>query len=135
MQSDSPAAKRVVSIDVLRGFALMGMVMCHFMIYYGTPVATGNWFYFFVNHVLGDMGAAWFLMLMGMSQVLSADKRQLSQAVLMKKALIRGTYIFLAGILMLALAWGPKEIWQWDILTLMGVATVVLFVCRYFPTG
>ncbi|TFG91888.1 MAG: DUF1624 domain-containing protein [Syntrophobacterales bacterium] len=52
-----------------------------------------------------------------------------------KKALIRGGYIFLIGILMLALTWGPGEIWQWDILTLMGTMTVILFFCRLLPPG
>ena len=54
--------------------------------------------------------------------------------LLFKRALIRGAYIFLVGLLMLALAWGPYQIWQWDILTLMGVCTVLLFFCRKLPS-
>jgi uncharacterized membrane protein len=127
--------RRVASIDMLRGTALMGMVMCHFMIYYGDPQATKNVFYFILNHILGDLGAACFLLLVGMSQVISADRKKgATEEGLMKKAFIRGTYIFGAGILMLALAWGPSQLWQWDILTLIGTATVALYFCRFLPS-
>ncbi|TFG91887.1 MAG: DUF1624 domain-containing protein [Syntrophobacterales bacterium] len=64
---------RVLSIDVLRGFALIGMVLCHFMIYFGDSTAASTWPHFILNHLLGDLGAACFLMMMGMSQALSAD--------------------------------------------------------------
>lgn len=84
--------------------------------------------------MLGDWGAPCFLMMMSMSQVLSADKRTDDPLPLFKRALIRGGYIFLVGILMLALTWGPSEIWQWDILTLMGTMTVILFFCRFMPS-
>jgi uncharacterized membrane protein len=123
--------KRVLSIDILRGFALIFMVLVHFMVYFGDSAAMNTWPYFLLNHVLGDWGAACFLMMMGMSQVLSADKRAVDSLTLFQRALIRGGYIFLAGILMLALAWGPGHIWQWDILTLMGTMTVILFICRF----
>jgi uncharacterized membrane protein len=133
-EEDSQPMNRLLSIDVLRGFALMGMVMVHFMIYFGDSAAAKTWPYFFLNHVLGDWGAASFLMMMGMSQVFSAKKRAFPTVDLLKKALIRGGYIFLIGILMLALTWGPGEIWQWDILTLMGAMTVILFFCRFMPS-
>lgn len=124
---------RVISIDVLRGFALIAMVMVHFMIYFGNDTAVDTWPYFILNDALGDLGAAWFLMMMGMSQVIS-KKRTSDNTLLFKQALLRGAYLFLIGLLMLALAWGPKEIWQWDILTLMGFATVVLYFCRFLPS-
>ena len=109
------------------------MVLVHFMIFFGNAGAVGTWPYFIFNHMLGDWGAACFLMLMGMSQVLS-KKKVTDNKLLFKQALLRGTYLFLVGLLMLALAWGPKEIWGWDILTLMGFATVVLFFCRFLPS-
>jgi uncharacterized membrane protein len=125
---------RVLCIDVLRGFALMGMVLVHFMVYYGDSRAADTWLYFFFNHVLGDWGAGAFLMMMGMSQVLSADRRALDNPRLFQRAMVRGGYIFLVGILMLALSRGPAAIWRWDILTLMGVSTVLLFFCRFMPS-
>lgn len=74
-------------------------------------------------------------MMMGMSQVLSTQKHGLGDNLLIfRRTLIRGGFIFLVGIFMLALAWGPGKIWQWDILTLMGFATVMLFFCRFLPS-
>jgi uncharacterized membrane protein len=125
---------RVLCIDVLRGFALMGMVLVHFMVYYGDSRAADTGLYFFFNHVLGDWGAGAFLMMMGMSQVLSADRRSLDNLRLLQRAMVRGGYIFLVGILMLALSRGPAVIWRWDILTLMGISTVLLFFCRFMPS-
>ncbi|HEY5498029.1 MAG TPA: heparan-alpha-glucosaminide N-acetyltransferase domain-containing protein [Syntrophales bacterium] len=95
--------------------------------------AASTWPYFILSHLLGDWGAPCFLMMMSMSQVLSADKRADEPLPLFKRALIRGGYIFLVGILMLALTWGPGKIWKWDILTLMGTMTVILFFCRFLP--
>ncbi|MBU1669501.1 MAG: DUF1624 domain-containing protein [Actinobacteria bacterium] len=129
----APGTERILSIDVLRGFALIGMVMVHFMIMFGNDAAVDTWPYFILNHVLGDWGAACFLMLMGMSQVIS-KKKITDNMLLFKRALLRGVYLFVVGLLMLALAWGPFQIWQWDILTLMGFATVVLFFCRFLPS-
>jgi uncharacterized membrane protein len=130
-----PSTQRILSIDIIRGFALIGMVMVHFMVYFGNAEAMNTWLYFGFNHLLGDWGAGGFLMLMGISQVLSGSKHtDLNHRLLFKRALIRGVFIFIIGLIMLALTWGPYKIWQWDILTLMGFATVALFFCRYLPS-
>ncbi len=129
------ASGRVLTIDALRGFSLIGMVLVHFMIYFGNEASADTWSYFMFNHGLGDWGAAGFLVMMGASQVLSWRKHaDMSERVLLKRALIRGGYIFAVGLLMLALAWGPFQIWQWDILTLMGFCTVLVFFCRKLPS-
>jgi uncharacterized membrane protein len=128
--------ERILSIDVMRGFALICMVLVHFMIFYGNAGAANTWPFFILNHGLGDWGAACFLMMMGMSQVFSGEKhKEEGNLILFKRALIRGCFIFMAGIIMLALAWGPYQIWQWDILTLIGFATIMLFFCVSCPPG
>ncbi|MFH1983599.1 MAG: heparan-alpha-glucosaminide N-acetyltransferase domain-containing protein [Pseudomonadota bacterium] len=132
--SDGLNTQRALSIDIFRGFALVFMVLLHFMIFFGNTKAMNSWLYFSFNHILGDWGASGFLMIMGISQVLSGQKHaDLDNHILFKRALIRGVYIFSVGLLMLALAWGPHKIWQWDILTLMGFATVALYFCRFLP--
>jgi uncharacterized membrane protein len=111
------------------------MVLIHFMVYFGDTAAVNTWLYFCLNHILGDWGAGGFLMIMGISQVLSGRKHtDLGCRLLFKRALIRGVFIFAVGLIMLTLTWGPYKIWQWDILTLIGFATVVLFFCRYLPS-
>ena len=134
-ETEDKKSERILSVDVMRGFALICMVMVHFMVYLGDAAAVDTWPYFFLNHVLGDWGAACFLMMMGMSQVLSAQKHVgEDNRLIFRRTLIRGGFIFLVGVFMLALSWGPGKIWQWDILTLMGFATVLLFFCRFLPS-
>ena len=126
---------RVVSVDIIRGCALVGMVLDHFQLYFGNDAAAGSWPYFLFEHALGDWGAACFLMIMGMSQALSHEKHKVSgPGPLLHRALLRGGYLFVVGLLMLGLTWGPSQLWQWDILTLMGFATVVLALCRFLPS-
>ena len=126
---------RVISIDVFRGFFLFIMVLVHFVIAYSSEEATNSFLYFFFDDALADWGAASFLLMMGISQVLSAKRvGDVDNLLLFKRALLRGTYIFMVGLLMLACAWGFEELWVWDILTLMGVATIVLFFCRFLPS-
>lgn len=127
--------KRVLSIDIFRGFALVFMVLVHFGIFYGNEDVAYSYSIFFLDHILAEWGAAAFLMMMGMSQVLSAKRiGKPDNWLLFKKALVRGTYIFVVGLVMLVIAWGPDDIWWWDILTLIGFATIVLFFCRFLPT-
>lgn len=132
---EGPDSRRALSIDIIRGFALVCMVVIHFMVYFGNPEAMNTWLYFSLNHLLGDWGASCFLLIMGISQTLSGQRHTgLNNHLLFKRALIRGIFIFTAGLAMLALTWGPHKIWQWDILTLMGAATIALFFCRFLPS-
>jgi hypothetical protein len=63
------------------------MVLIHFMIYFGDEAAVHTWPYFVLNHLLGDWNAAGVLMMMGISQVLSAARApEASSLLLFKKA-------------------------------------------------
>ena len=78
---------RVLSVDLLRGFSLVCMVLIHFIIYWGNEAAMHTWLYFTFNDLLADWGAAGFLMMMGISQVLSAAKTpNAAELVLFKKS-------------------------------------------------
>lgn len=126
---------RVRSVDVLRGFALMCMVLVHFVIYLGNATAQQSWIYFALNHLLADWGAAAFLMMMGISQVLSASKNTgAGEWYLFKKAGVRTAYLIGLGLLLSTLAFGPQRMFEWDILPLMGFATLVLYFCRFLPS-
>ena len=127
--------KRIVSIDVLRGSSLALMIIIHCLIAYGDEKATESALYFFFDGVFGNLGATWFLLMVWMSQVLSADRRKgVDEIDLMKKAFLRGAYLFAAGLLQSALAFGPSEMWDWDILPLIGSAVVALYFCRFLPS-
>lgn len=83
--------QRIISIDVLRGFSLTGMVVCHYMLEYGDAHAPESLLYFIMDHALGDFGAVWFLLLVGVSQVVSGDrKKKMGEINLMKMAFLRG---------------------------------------------
>ena len=50
-EADDKKTDRVRSVDVLRGFALICMVLVHFMIYFGDEAAVDTWTNFVLNHV------------------------------------------------------------------------------------
>lgn len=126
---------RVRSVDVLRGFALMCMVLVHFEVYFGDAGAQQSWIYFTLNHLLADWGAAAFLMMMGISQVLAGTRyTDAGEWFLFKKAGVRTVYLIGLGLLLSTLAFGPQRMFEWDILPLMGFATLVLYFCRFLPS-
>lgn len=135
MNNQPHTGGRVLSIDILRGFTLIAMAIGHFLIFYGDETAVDSSIYFFLDDILGDWGAAGFLMMMGMSQVLSSDRMgKQDNRLRLRKALVRGGFLFVVGLAMLLLVFGPDYLWIWDILTLMGVATLVLFFLRSVPS-
>ncbi len=126
--------RRVVSVDLLRGFLLTFMVIDHFLIELGNSEAWENPFLLFNDLGLGIWGASGFLMVMGMSLVFSNkrnDTRSFSE--LHSKALVRGIFIFMAGVLLSLITGGPERIWEWDVLPLIGFATIVVFYIRKWP--
>lgn len=127
--------RRIVSIDFFRGALLMIMVIEHCLLYFGDESAVDNWLYCFFNDGISGWGAGGFLMMMGASQALSAGRmNQDDRLTMFKKALLRGAFLFVVGLVMLMVSFGPSDVWRWDILTLMGFSTVLLFFCRFLPT-
>ncbi len=126
--------RRIVSVDLLRGFLLTFMVADHFLLELGNSDAWGNPLLLFNDLGLGIWGASGFLMMMGMSLVFSNKRNdQRSFSELHEKALIRGAYIFLAGVLLSFITGGTERMWEWDILPLIGFATIVVFYIRKWP--
>jgi uncharacterized membrane protein len=128
--------RRLDSVDVLRALALIGMVICHYPIFLSSGEGKDAMLYFLSNHLLGgDFGASWFVFLVGLSQVISAKKRAVGQD---KKndlrVVTRGVAIFVIGLLFLLLVQGYEELWDWDILTFIGAATIILLYCRRMPS-
>ncbi|MBU1743847.1 MAG: DUF1624 domain-containing protein [Proteobacteria bacterium] len=130
------AMQRVDSVDVLRALALIGMVICHYPIFLSSGEGRDAMLYFFSNHLLGgDFGASWFVFLVGLSQVISAKKRDTEQDKKnTSRVVIRGLVIFVIGLLFLLIIQGYEELWDWDILTFIGVVTIILLLCRKAPS-
>ena len=114
------------------------MVICHFPIYLSNGAGNDAMLYFFTNHLLGgDFGASWFVFLVGMSQVLSAKKREanlVKDVSNFSRTIIRGAAIFITGLLFLFVVEGYEELWVWDILTFIGAMTIILLICRSVPS-
>lgn len=127
--------QRIVSIDFWRGMTLALMIIIHCLIAYGDAGAKESALHFLFDHLIGDLGGTWFLLMVGISQVLSGSRKNAPNEIdLMKKAFIRGAFLFVAGLVQSALAFGPSEMFDWDILPLIGSATVALYFCRFFPS-
>ncbi|MGV8057885.1 MAG: heparan-alpha-glucosaminide N-acetyltransferase domain-containing protein [Smithellaceae bacterium] len=127
--------KRLDSVDVLRALALIGMVICHYPIFLSSGEGADAMLYFLTNHLLGgDFGASWFVFLVGVSQILSAKKRAADQGHNDRRVIIRGTAIFIIGLLFLLVIQGYEEMWDWDILTFIGFMTMILLYCRRVPS-
>ncbi|MCF8054433.1 MAG: heparan-alpha-glucosaminide N-acetyltransferase domain-containing protein [Deltaproteobacteria bacterium] len=125
---------RILSIDVARGFALVCMALSHFTIFYSSAATADRFTIFFFEYLIAGWGAGAFLMMMGMSQVFSSGRGSEDKMPLLMKALLRGGYLFVVGLTMLFLAMGPDTLWRWEILTLMGFATLVIFFCRFLSS-
>jgi uncharacterized membrane protein len=129
--------RRFDSVDVLRAIALIAMIICHYPIFLSSGTGGDAMLYFFANHLLGgDFAAAWFVFLVGISQVISARKREITQAQdkNVSRVIIRGMAIFMIGLLFLFVVQGYEELWVWDILTFIGATTIILLPCRKAPS-
>lgn len=122
--------QRLFSLDAIRGFAILDMIVIHFVVYWSPPEGSGLWVQESLNHLTGaDFGAAGFLILAGMGQVLSQKSRPRPAVVA-----LRGLGLFIVGLLLLLLAWGPGNLWEWDILTLMGAFVILYLALRAAPS-
>jgi len=69
-----------------------------------------------------------------LSSPICCKEPQVAESKRFRKALIRSTYMFSLGLLLLFLCWGPAQVWDWDILTLIGLSTMIVYGCRFLST-
>ncbi|MBI5520923.1 MAG: DUF1624 domain-containing protein [Desulfovibrio sp.] len=128
------AAQRRDSIDVLRGLALVAMVLCHYPIFLSSGAGQDAMLFFLSNHLLGgDFGASWFVFLVGLCQALSSMKADAPGSGSTRRTIVRGAAIFVIGLLFLYFLQGYEELWDWDILTFIGATTILLIPVRRMP--
>ena len=132
------SSDRDVSVDLMRAFAIVGMVICHtisFLSYYLPEFALSN---FIGGQIFGDFPAACFLFVAGLSLSLTLDdvKSGSSDFYWKNRNRKRGLLIFLLGLVFCVLAWGPHQMFIWGILTLAGSSIFILtFLNRLSPTA
>jgi len=128
--------KRIDSIDVMRALAVIFMVLCHFPVNLSPATGQYPWIYFFSNHLIGDFAAAMFLVLVGVSQVLSTSKTgyiPIDAQFWKDRTLKRGAFIFVVGLLFSMSMRGWEAIFEWDILTLIGASLMVIRLLGRMP--
>lgn len=116
---------RLASIDILRTVAIVVMVFTHFgenLAGYAPPFA--------------GLGAPLFVFLSGVSFFLWSEgrlARGATEAELTKVSVRRGLFIFCAGFAFNLVVWLPEDLFNWDVLTFIGSALLVLEGARRMP--
>ncbi|MCK5893539.1 MAG: DUF418 domain-containing protein [Endozoicomonadaceae bacterium] len=127
---------RIIAIDVLRGFALLGILLMNIMsfsmpdIAYLNPTTYGgddiwNRFVYCVTHLIADQKfMALFSMLFGASVILLANSLSTNQKNPAKAHYIRNMWLFIIGLIHATL------IWDGDILMIYAVSSFMLYFFR-----
>lgn len=116
---------RYPSIDILRTLAIFLMVMVHF-----SENLSGYTFF------SAELGAPLFSFLSGVSYCLwlNAQKKAGStEENISKVSIRRGLFLIGIGFAFNILIWLPEDTFNWDVLTFLGTALLVLNVTRRFP--
>jgi uncharacterized membrane protein len=118
---------RYPSIDILRTIAIALMVQVHFLENLSGAIGVGPTGY----------AAPLFTFLSGVSYRLwvnSQEARGRKDADISKITIRRGLFLFGTGFLFNVLVWLPEDTFNWDILTFIGTAMLLLNVVRKMPT-
>jgi uncharacterized membrane protein len=116
---------RLASIDILRTVAIAVMVFTHFgenLSDYSPPFS--------------GLGAPLFVFLSGVSFFLWSEARLAGGATeeeVTKASVRRGLFVFCAGFAFNFAVWLPEGVFNWDILTFIGSALLVLEFARRMP--
>lgn len=116
---------RYVSIDILRTFAIVLMVFVHFLENLGGAVWTPAGF-----------GAPIFTFLVGVSYRLwavSQEAKNKTDEEITAISLRRAGFLFLLGFIFNATVWLPGDLFNWDVLTLIGTGLFILTFIRNLP--
>jgi uncharacterized membrane protein len=125
---------RLHSIDVLRALAILLMVQIHFVENLSSGESAG-WLYD-LSQAFGMLSAPLFTFLVGVSLYLSATKqaaRGRSSALIVTRAFKRGAFLFVAGLVFAVVIWLPDQVFDWDILTLIGASIPIVVLLRRLP--
>ena len=133
------ASARLVSIDLLRTLAIILMTLVHFVenlagsydIESGPFIGANRYWW-----MPTGFAAPLFTFLSGVSYRLWADaqaSRGRDTEELSKITIRRGLFLILFGFAFNVLIWMPEDIFNWDILTLIGTAMLALDVARRTP--
>jgi uncharacterized membrane protein len=127
--------QRFPSIEYLRGVAIILMIQVHFVENLA-PREVGSARLYDFSTFLGSFPAPLFTFVSGLSYCLWARKQESARrrdADITAVALRRGLFLFVVGIAFNFAVWLPEETFNWDILTLIGTALLLLAFARKLP--
>ena len=124
--------KRFASIDILRGIAILLMIQIHFVENLSARESSSAWLYD-LSSTLGTLSAPLFTFLLGLSLWIWMEREKISDRSKQEFGKVvtrRGLFLFGFGLAFAVLIWLPNEVFDWDILTLLGASTVILYLFR-----
>ncbi|GIW80675.1 MAG: hypothetical protein KatS3mg105_2482 [Gemmatales bacterium] len=127
---------RYLSLDLLRGIAVILMIQVHFVDNLSRHDDSTACVDFISETILGTISAPLFTFVSGISYYLwlrKQDQADQSDQAITKKSILRGCFLFVAGLVFNFLLWLPEGVFNWDILTLIGSALVILAFGRRLP--
>lgn len=116
---------RYASIDILRTVAIVLMVLVHFM----ENLSGSDW-------APAGLGAPLFTFLVGVSYRLwlnGQEARGQEEGEISKVTIRRGLFLIALGFAFNVFVWLPEDTYNWDVLTFIGTAFLVLNVFRHVP--
>ncbi len=116
---------RYASIDILRTFAIVVMVLVHF-----SENLAGH------TSSIAGLGAPLFAFLSGVSYYLwvrGQERKGRSEIDISKISVRRGLFVFGMGFAFNVLVWLPEDVFNWDVLTFIGVGLLLLNGVRRLP--
>ena len=129
----SKAGTRLLSLDILRAVALILMIQVHFVQNLSPRVVCTGWLYDLAVW-LGYLPAPLFTFLVGLSLYLWLAREEAAggerSRTVISRGIKRGVALFVTGLVFAVVIWLPKELFDWDILTLIGTAMVVILLLR-----
>ncbi len=127
--------QRYLSIDILRGLAIILMIQVHFVENLSSREPSSGWLYD-ASIVLGSLPAPFFTMVSGLSYSLWVRKQEFlgrRDREITIMSLRRGLFLFALGIVFNFCIWLPEDTFDWDILTLIGTSFLFLALARKLP--
>lgn len=124
--------KHMMSIDVMRSIAILLMIQVHFVNNLSSrEFSSAN--YYDLSNALGSLPAPIFSFLVGLSLwlwMLREKEAGRKDSEIQKITFRRGIILFVAGLAFATFIWLPVSVFDWDILTFLGVSTVIVYILR-----
>ncbi len=122
--------KYLASIDAMRAIAILLMIQVHFVNNL-SPRQASSAALFDLSSDLGSLPAPIFSFLAGLSLWLWLSKEAGRDAAETRQIVYRrGFFLFATGLAFATFIWLPVSIFDWDILTFLGAATIAAYLAR-----